>query len=145
MEMFFFPIIGDKGMIDTLLVSVCILYQKRIFIFFYIDSRRGGSLVVFQKYPYQRSWRWIFVKLIDLILIPFGPLFRRKPFPDYVRNILVIRLDQIGDLVCALPIFPLLKKKFPYARITVLADNFARDILEGNPYVDRLFTRKIIC
>ncbi|OGW92258.1 MAG: hypothetical protein A3G33_06595 [Omnitrophica bacterium RIFCSPLOWO2_12_FULL_44_17] len=96
--------------------------------------------MVFQKYPYQRSWRWIFVKLIDFILIPFGPLFRRKPFPDYVRNILVIRLDQIGDLVCALPIFPLLKKKFPYARITVLADNFARDILEGNPYVDRLFT-----
>lgn len=78
--------------------------------------------------------------MFDLLTLPLILFLRWKPDPRPVRKILVVRLDQIGDLVCALPVFPELRAKYPYAKISVLADVHARAVLANNPFVDKLFT-----
>lgn len=55
-------------------------------------------------------------------------------------NILVIRLDAIGDLVMSTLVFRELKMRFPDAVITAVVQSQCRAILEMNPYVDRLLS-----
>ncbi|OGX06693.1 MAG: hypothetical protein A3G87_00985 [Omnitrophica bacterium RIFCSPLOWO2_12_FULL_50_11] len=78
------------------------------------------------------------VRLCDGILDFFAPHDRKAVFPESIRNILVIRLDQIGDVVCALPVFPILKRRFPSARVTALVSGEGKAVLEHNPFVDRI-------
>jgi len=54
-------------------------------------------------------------------------------------NILIIRRDNIGDLVCTTPLFAALRQHFPKARICVLANSYNRAVLANNPDVDRVF------
>ena len=55
-------------------------------------------------------------------------------------NILVVRNtnNQLGDMICALPMFYALKKKFPDSKITLLraATNYEVNYLQINPYID---------
>lgn len=91
-----------------------------------------------ERYPYQKSWRWYFVKAFDLVFDRFSKRLRETKFPSSVKNILVIRLDQIGDLVCSLPVFPALKTRFPGAKITALVGEEGKAILDQNPFIDQL-------
>ncbi len=54
-------------------------------------------------------------------------------------RILVIRRDNIGDLVCTTPLIAALRKKFPHAWIGVLANSYNAPILDGNPDIDEVF------
>jgi len=51
-------------------------------------------------------------------------------------QILVIRRDNIGDLICTAPLLHGLRRKYPDARISVLASSYNVDVLDGNPDVD---------
>ncbi|SHK55720.1 heptosyltransferase-2 [Selenomonas ruminantium] len=53
------------------------------------------------------------------------------------QNILVINLMQIGDLMLTTPVLGALRKAYPQARLTLLADTRWRDLVECNPHVDR--------
>jgi heptosyltransferase III len=55
--------------------------------------------------------------------------------PDIVKKILVIRRDNIGDLVCTTPLFEVLKSQFPSAAIHALVNSYNAAVLEGNPHV----------
>lgn len=55
-----------------------------------------------------------------------------------MQEILVIRFSSIGDIVLCTPVFRLLKKKFPDAKITFVTKDKFRGILEGNNYIDRI-------
>lgn len=55
-----------------------------------------------------------------------------------MQEILVIRFSSIGDIVLCTPVFRLLKKKFPDAKITFVTKDKFRGILEGNKYIDRI-------
>jgi heptosyltransferase III len=55
------------------------------------------------------------------------------------RKILVIRRDNIGDLVCTTPAFAALRQKFPEAEIGALVNSYNAEVLRGNPNVDRVF------
>ncbi|MBI3999879.1 MAG: glycosyltransferase family 9 protein, partial [Candidatus Omnitrophica bacterium] len=63
-----------------------------------------------------------------------------KGVPRAVQNILIVRLDHIGDLICSLPVLPVLKRRFPSAEITVLTGEEGKAILAGNPFVAHLVT-----
>lgn len=52
---------------------------------------------------------------------------------------LVIRRDNIGDLVCTTPLLRGLRQRYPTAYIAVLASSYNRDILDGNPDIDDCF------
>ena len=69
-----------------------------------------------------------------ILVLPFKAVQPR--IPQEIKKILIIRLDHIGDLVCATPILENLKRRFPQAQITFLAPASARELLETNPYVD---------
>ncbi len=73
---------------------------------------------------------WIFYPMYFIS----GLLRRRGP----VQRILVIQTAKIGDLVCSTPVLRALHKRFPRARIVVLADPASCTILEANPMVDAI-------
>ena len=52
------------------------------------------------------------------------------------QNILVINLMQIGDLMLTTPVLGALRKAYPQARLTLLADSRWRDLVECNPNLD---------
>lgn len=53
-------------------------------------------------------------------------------------QILVVRRDNIGDLICTTPLLHGLRRKFPDAVIAVLASSYNVDVLNGNPDVDEV-------
>ena len=61
-----------------------------------------------------------------------------------VKNILVIKLSAIGDVIHALPVSYALKETYPEARITWVVEPPAYDLLTNNPYIDEiiLFRKK---
>lgn len=54
-------------------------------------------------------------------------------------KILVIRRDNIGDLVCTTPLLHALRQAHPTAWIAVLANTYNAPVLNGNPDVDAVF------
>lgn len=54
-------------------------------------------------------------------------------------KILLIRRDNIGDLVCTTPMFQMLRAKYPEARIGVLVNSYNAAVVRGNPYLDEIF------
>lgn len=54
-------------------------------------------------------------------------------------RILVIRRDNIGDLVCTTPFLAALRHQLPAARIEVLTTRYTEAVLRGNPDVDMVY------
>lgn len=54
-------------------------------------------------------------------------------------KILVIRRDNIGDLICTTPLLAALRRQWPQAWIGVLANRYNAPILSGNPDIDAVF------
>ena len=57
-----------------------------------------------------------------------------------VNNILVVRLDAIGDMILTSGFLRELRANFPYARITLVCSPLARPIVELCPYVNEVLT-----
>ena len=53
--------------------------------------------------------------------------------------ILVIRRDNIGDLVLTTPLFEAIRRRYPDAYIGVLVNSYNAPAIQGNPYVDEIF------
>ena len=56
-----------------------------------------------------------------------------------VSRILIVRRDNIGDLVCTTPAIATLRHFFPGAEIAALVNSYNADVLLGNPNLDRVF------
>lgn len=54
-------------------------------------------------------------------------------------RILVIRRDNIGDLVCTTPAITALRKHYPNAEIAALVNSYNAEVLKGNPNLDHVF------
>lgn len=55
-------------------------------------------------------------------------------------SFLLIRRDNIGDLVCTTPLFRALRERFPAARICALVNSYNAAVLQGNPDIDEVFS-----
>ena len=65
----------------------------------------------------------------------------KQDFISNVKNILVVgKNNQVGDMICSLPLYVALKKKFPGAEITLVAakTNYPIPLKEINPHLDRI-------
>ena len=60
-------------------------------------------------------------------------------FSSPLKKILLIRRDNIGDLVCTTPAIAALRKHYPDAEIGALVNSYNAEVLRGNPNVDRVF------
>lgn len=66
---------------------------------------------------------------------------RPGPFdPKQVRKILVVRADNIGDVVCTTPALDALRAAFPQARIAALVCTLAQDAISGHRALDQLYS-----
>ena len=54
------------------------------------------------------------------------------------KNILVIRLDRMGDVVLSTPALKALRDTYPDSRITFMVRSYVKDIAQGNPSVDEV-------
>ncbi|HEX7551396.1 MAG TPA: glycosyltransferase family 9 protein [Candidatus Methylomirabilis sp.] len=69
--------------------------------------------------------------------LPGGiPAFAR----DKVERILVVRKDNIGDVLCTTPALRALRAAFPKAFLAILVSEHCRPVLERNPDLDEIFT-----
>jgi len=84
-----------------------------------------------------RAW----LGLLNVVLV----VFRKILFPRTLlspRNILVYKLGNIGDVVCAMPALRAIREHFPQSRITLLTSPGkrgavgAKDFLDGTSYLD---------
>ena len=64
----------------------------------------------------------------------------RDELPDSEENILVVRVDRVGDMILTSGFLRELRKNFPRAQITLLVSPFVFPIVELCPYVDEILT-----
>ncbi len=63
-----------------------------------------------------------------------------EPFdPTRVRKILVVRNDNIGDVLCTTPALDALRRAFPQAYIAALVCSLTEEALTGHPALDRVY------
>ena len=60
--------------------------------------------------------------------------------PEKVRRILVVRKDNIGDVVCTTPALRALRHAFPGAHLAILVAEHCRAAVERNPDLNEVFT-----
>lgn len=56
-----------------------------------------------------------------------------------IRKILLVRNDNIGDVVCTTPCLEALRYHFPEAFIAVLVCRLTEEVVIGNPFVDKVY------
>ena len=54
-------------------------------------------------------------------------------------KILVIRRDNIGDLICTTPLFEAIRRQYPTAYIAALVNSYNAPAIAGNPHLDAIF------
>ncbi|MDR3195197.1 MAG: DUF374 domain-containing protein [Endomicrobium sp.] len=54
-------------------------------------------------------------------------------------KILIVQPSRLGDIIFSLPTLAAIKKKFPCARLSWIADERCFEILEGNPILENIF------
>lgn len=59
-----------------------------------------------------------------------------KPLKE--RRILVVRRDNIGDLICTLPLFGALRHHFPNAHLGALVNSYNAPLLTDNAYLNQI-------
>ncbi|MCM8771049.1 MAG: lipopolysaccharide heptosyltransferase II, partial [Candidatus Omnitrophica bacterium] len=76
------------------------------------------------------------LRAIKQVLTPslIHPLIPRHDF----KRILIARTDRIGDVLLSTPVIKALRDAYPAAYIAMIVSPYAREIVEGNPYLDEV-------
>lgn len=85
-------------------------------------------------YPFKSRYLRLLISLIDRFGYRFFPR-KKTSCPDF-KTILVIRLDQIGDIVMSQPFITALKKNRPETKITLLTTPAGKELLGQLPDID---------
>lgn len=54
-------------------------------------------------------------------------------------KVLIIRRDNIGDLICTTPLFEAIRRQYPEAYIAALVNSYNAPAIQGNPHLDAIF------
>ncbi|MEW6409272.1 MAG: glycosyltransferase family 9 protein [Nitrospirota bacterium] len=57
---------------------------------------------------------------------------------SHIKKIIIIRRDNIGDLLCTTPAIRALREKFPDAQIDILVNSYNKAIIENNPDINNV-------
>lgn len=63
-------------------------------------------------------------------------------YPVAAKNILVIQLRQVGDVLLTTPAVKVLREHYPQSTISYLTETGPAELLQGNPHIDRIVTRQ---
>jgi lipopolysaccharide heptosyltransferase II len=64
--------------------------------------------------------------------------FRVQSSEADFKRILIARTDRIGDVLLSTPVIKALRHRYPYAYIAMMVSPYAKEIIEGNPYLDEV-------
>ncbi len=86
------------------------------------------------------------MSLIELLIKTGYTLLGLKYGPDQappfnkqsVKKILVVRNDNLGDLLLTIPALRALRESFPKAYLAVLVNGYTRPAIEGTPWIDKI-------
>ncbi|MCX5668240.1 MAG: glycosyltransferase family 9 protein, partial [Candidatus Omnitrophica bacterium] len=56
------------------------------------------------------------------------------------KRIIIVRMDRVGDVVLSTPAIKAVRDAYPDSRIAVLVRPYAREVVDGNPYIDEIIT-----
>lgn len=93
------------------------------------------------KYAYQKKFYRLLASILDAaggFLFGLGSLFASKSKLPRWKTVLIVRLDQIGDVLFASPAAQAIKKNYPDCRLYFLTASQAAPILEGDPFIDEV-------
>jgi ADP-heptose:LPS heptosyltransferase len=94
------------------------------------------------RYTYKKRWIVFCISLIDSVGYSVVNILKRfkkpHPAPDCIKNILIFKLDHIGDVLMVTPALKFLKSRYRGASITVVVGSWSKDILKDNPDVDEI-------
>jgi len=63
----------------------------------------------------------------------------QTPSPKFnFKRILIARTDRIGDVLLSTPVIKTLRENYPHAYIAMIVSPYAKEIVEGNPYLDEV-------
>ncbi|MCA9408183.1 MAG: glycosyltransferase family 9 protein [Candidatus Omnitrophica bacterium] len=82
---------------------------------------------------------YLFLRSIPLVLLKIFIKSRNKaPDPTEIKNILIIRIDRIGDMVCSVPTIESIRRFYPQAKISLLVNHLTRDLLKDSPLINNI-------
>src|SRR3989338_5470570 len=58
--------------------------------------------------------------------------------PRDFKRILIVRTDRIGDVLLSTPVIKAMRDAFPQSYIAMMVSPAAKEILEGNPYLNEI-------
>ena len=92
------------------------------------------------KYVFRKKRYILLASLLDGVGYFILWLLRpRKPHLNQnFKNILIVRMDHLGDVLLATGVPKLIKENFPGVRVNFLTSSWAAPLLEGNPFVDEV-------
>lgn len=97
------------------------------------------------------SFKYIIIKLFkficSIILLPIEILgdiiFSYKRFFNFnisnPKKILIVKIDQMGDVLFSTMLLPLIKEKYHQSKIDYLINKKAEQILIANPYINNIY------
>jgi ADP-heptose:LPS heptosyltransferase len=88
------------------------------------------------KYVFKNKFYIFLITIFDFVGKIFSSFFPKKKSIKNIDNILLVRLDHLGDVIHSLFIPQILKKYYPNAKITFLVSSGMREIVASNPFVD---------
>jgi heptosyltransferase II len=56
------------------------------------------------------------------------------------NRIIIVRMDRIGDVVLSTPAIKAVRDAYPRSHIAILIRPYAREVVDGNPYIDEVIT-----
>jgi len=55
------------------------------------------------------------------------------------KKILLVRNDNVGDLICTTPAIEALRKKYPKNQIDIVVNSYNYDAIHKNPFIDKIY------
>jgi len=82
------------------------------------------------------------VKVEDVLRMVETLVVRRSSFvvrrAEDFKRILIVRTDRIGDVLLSTPVIKALRDRYPNAYIAMMVSPYAKEIVDGNPYLDEV-------
>ena len=90
------------------------------------------------RYTVKNPFLYFYLRALDFVFfwIPLLKSNRQKP---QIKKILVVQLAHIGDLILSTSIFPVIKKKYPSAKIDILIGSWSGEIIHNHPLVNHIY------